>query len=394
MAFLSKNRIYLDHASATPVADEALYSMVEAEAIFGNPGAIHSEGVAAARSLLASRETIARVLACRPREVVFTSGLTEANNLGILGFAEALQRADRPLSETHWLVSAIEHDSVLECFVELERLGARITHIDPDKRGLLSVEKVAHALRKETVFASIGWANSEIGTVQPLSHIAHTIRAHEKAHGTTLLLHADAGQAVLYRAPSVHTLGVDLFSLGSGKLYGPRGVGALYIGKRAVLAGIMAGGGQERGLRPGTEPVALAAGFARAVQLAESRREKESKRLEKLRDAFAARLLLEIPGALLNGDLKRSLPHMLNISIPQINSEYLVLALDQAGIALSTKAACSEGNRNESHVVKALGGEEWRSKNTLRFSLGISTTESELSRALKIFLRVLRSLPS
>ncbi len=373
---------------------ETLAAMIEAEELFANPGAIHSEGVAAARSLLRSRETIARVLACRPREIVFTSGLTEANNLAILGHAAALHRVDRDFAATHWVVSAVEHDSVLECFAEIERLGAKVTHVDPDERGLISAEKLVCALRKETVFASIGWGNSEIGAVQPLSDIGRALRAHEKVHGKTVLLHADAGQAPLYRAPVVHTLGVDLFSLGSGKLYGPRGVGALYVGKRADIAALLSGGGQERALRAGTEPVALAAGFARAMALAETNRAKESKRLQKLRDAFAKSLLAEIPDAILNGDLKHSLPHMLNISIPHINSEYLVLALDQAGIALSTKAACSEGNRSESHVVAALQGDAWRAKNTLRFSLGNLTTESELARALRIFRRVLRALPA
>ncbi len=372
--------------------------MLRAEKMSGNPGSVHREGVAAMQSLISSRERIAAELGCKSREIIFTSGLTEANNLAILGFAQALDRAGKELVGTHWIVSAIEHQSVLACFAELERLGARVTHLDPDPKGRISAEAVTRALRKETIYISIGWANSEIGFVQSLSEIAHAIRAHEKKHDTTVIFHSDAGQGPLYRAPKVATLGVDLFSLGSGKLYGPRGIGTLFVGKRAVLAALTLGGAQERGVRAGTEPVALAAGFAEAMVRAGGERAAEAKRLQKLRDDFVSGISAHVQGAIINGDLKRALPHMLNISIPRIQSEYFVLALDRAGIALSTKAACSEGDARESHVVAALEirpprrENAWRAQNTLRFSFGKQTTASDMRWALKTFLNVLKHL--
>jgi len=342
-------RIYLDYASATPVLPEAQAAVNRASALFGNPGAVHTEAVAAKALLEKSRERVAMQLGCKAREVVFTSGLTEANNLAILGCAKGIALKNPQgdaLKNTHWLVGSIEHSSVLECFAEVERLGGKVTHIDPDASGIIKPEIVSQALRPETVFVSVGWGNNEIGIVQPLKEIAKTI--HERSQ---VIFHSDAGQAPLYLSPQVHTLGVDLFSLGSGKLYGPRGVGALYINNRVSLAPVTLGGGQERGLRSGTEEPALAAGFATAFDIIAGERETEAKRLQKMRDDLAAQVVAHIPGVILNTDLKHSLPHMLNISIPNINAEYLVLALDHAslpagrqGFALSTKSACNEGD--------------------------------------------------
>jgi cysteine desulfurase len=270
----------------------------------------------------------------------------------------------------------------------VECLGGIVTHVEPDGRGIVDSARVARALRHETVFVSVGWANNEIGVIQPLADIARAIRSHEHANGTRVLFHADAGQGPLYKTPYVHTLGVDLFSLGSGKLYGPRGVGALYVSNRAELAPLILGGNQERGMRAGTESPALAAGFAEAFAAIASERAREARRLAKLRDALARDILRAIPGAVLNGDLAHALPHMLNVSIPQISGEYLVLSLDRRGISAATKSACEEGAA-ESHVVAALipgevGKESWRAANTVRFSLGRDTSERDVRRVRHI----------
>jgi len=386
-----QKRTYLDYASAAPVLPEAVHAMRDAEALSGNPGAIHAEGVAAKRVLERARTQIAGVLGCKARGVVFTSGLTEANNLAILGFARAEERARRTLSGTHWLVSSIEHTSVLECFAEIERMGGTVSYVEPDERGIVLPKTVQTALRPATVFVSVGWANNETGTVQPLADIARVLRAYESENGSSIIFHADGGQAPLYAATSVHSLGVDLLSLGSNKLYGPHGIGCVYVSDRtrlapplAGLAPIILGGAQERGLRAGTESVALAAGFAAAFTIVAGEREHESKRLKKLRDSLADELLEKIPGLVINGDMKHMLPHMLNVSIPPADcrtTEYLTLALDHAGIAVSTKSTCEEGQK-ASHVVAALGGEEWRAKNTVRFSLGRETTASEVQETI------------
>jgi len=396
-----KKRIYLDHASAPPILRDAVRAMRAAEHLYGNPGAIHSEGVAAKRSLEDSRARIAALLGCKAREVVFTSGLTESNNLAVIGYAKHLERLKGGLAGTHWLVSAIEHDSILSSFAEIEAMGGTVSYVEPDARGIILPQAVAGALRPETVFVSVGWANNEIGVIQPLAKIAQTLRAHEKKHASRIIFHSDAGQAPLYISTIVHSLGVDLLSLGANKLYGPHGIGALYIGKDISLAPTTAGGKQERNLRAGTESVALAAGFARAFEIVAGEREEESKRIESLRCKLAEEIVARVPGVIVNGDLKCTLPHMLNISIPNIQSEYVTLMLDHAGIAISTKSACREGEESRSHVVACLaeaaakvdgeGGEAWRAKNTLRFSLGRETADGDIQHVATALSNVLDS---
>ncbi len=343
-----------------------------------------------------ARATIAAELACKAREIIFTSGLSESLNLAILGTARARDIAGT-FANTHWIVSSIEHSAVLESFAEIERLGGAVTYIDPDARGLFSPDIALRALRPNTVFLSIGWANNEVGVLQPIREIAQALRELRSNDGPTksIMLHADAGQAPLYVVPHVNTLGVDLLSLGSNKLYGPHGIGALYVGKNASIAPIILGGGQERGFRSGTENVALAVGFASAVHAIARERHEEERRLRALRDTFARTILEQIPTAVVNGTLDRGLPHLLNISIPDIQSEYITLALDRVGIALSTKSACNEGIEGKSHVLEAMyatekGAEsrEWRSANTLRFSLGRETTAHELEQVVLELARI------
>jgi len=396
---VKKRRIYLDHASATPLLPEAARAVTSAQSFFGNPGSIHADGVSAAQLLKDSREKIAHELGCKSREIVFVSGGTEGNNLAILGFARAIvlgkiQRSelgnDFGISHTRWIVSSIEHPSVLECFGEIERLGGKVDFVDPDANGIIRPESVEKLLRPETVFLSVGWANSEIGTIQPLARIARVVREYEKEHGSHIVFHTDAGQAPLYLAANVHSLDVDLLTLDSGKLYGPRGIGALYLNDRVTLAPLQLGGGQERGLRAGTENVALAAGFSEALQTVSRERANESKRVLMLRDDLVRGIIAHIPDAVVNGDLARTLPHMLNLSVADIKGEYVVLALDRAGIAVSTKSACREGEARDSHVVKMLGGEAWRAQNTLRFSLGRETTASDIAQTIDAVGRVIR----
>lgn len=405
MSLFGTRRIYLDYASATPLDPSAARETARAAQVIGNPGAIHAEGLEAFAELERAREKVGHELGCKSREIVFVSGGTEANNLALLGLARKIElRSDlngtqgRTLENTHWVVSLIEHPSVLECFAEIERLGGNVSHVAPDSRGIISPEAVKRHLKKETVCVSVGWANNEIGTVQPLSQIARVIRAHERAQKTKVAFHSDAGQGSLYLGTTVHSLGVDMFTLDSAKLYGPRGIGVLYLNNTVELSPISMGGAQERRLRPGTENVALAAGFAEALAQRAALRDAEGKRVRALRDSFADLLAKELPEMVVNGDLKLSLPHMLNVSLPKIQSEYITLALDHAGIAISTKSACREGQERRSHVVEALVPpalsevEGWRAENTLRISLGDETQKKDLQRFVDTLKEILSNI--
>jgi cysteine desulfurase len=388
MSFFRSSRVYLDYAGATPLCDESAEA-IRRNVPVGNPGAIHREGIEAKRSLEDSRSTIARFLECKARELIFTSGATEANNLALVGHARRLALLRHGLSGARWLVASIEHPSVLDSFAEIERMGGDVVHIDPNADGVITPEAVTRSLTRETVCVSIGWANGEIGVIQPLAKIARTIRAHEKGHGTTVLFHSDAGQAPLYEKATVHSLGVDMLTLDSAKLYGPHGIGVLYMNNRVEISKILFGGSQERGLRPGTENVSLSAGLAAALRHVASVRSTEAKRLRALRNDLAATLRERIPGMILNGAHSEALPHILNISIPDIQSEYVTLALDHAGFAISTKSACREGEERESHVVAALGGEPWRAGQTLRISLGERTDKRDIRRFVDVLARSL-----
>lgn len=388
-----KKRIYLDYASATPVSREATREMKKIEEIYGNPGALHAEGVRAKTQLSMSRALVARALSCTASEIIFTSGGTESNNLAILGVAQHILRTGQDITQTHWIVGSIEHDSILSTMGEVERLGGIVTYLEPNNEGIYETEALTQVLRPQTVFVSLGWANSEIGVVQPLSKLSRAIRTHEVAHGSRVLLHTDAGQATLYEKTTVHTLGVDLLSLDSGKLYGPRGIGALYVKRGVELSSILFGGKQERGLRPGTENVVLATGCAAALIKVARTRATEHARLEKMRAELFTVLQHHIPTLILNTPLEHSLPHMLNISIPSIDTEYFVLSLDSAGIAVSTKSACREGEEAQSHVVYALGPTggytaEVRSAHTIRLSLGQETTMKDIVRAGKEIVHI------
>lgn len=385
--WFTRNRVYMDYASSTPLREEAREAMRAAEEFYGNPNSIHKDGVRAKEVLEESRTRIAGELGCKPRELIFTSGITESNNLAILGFARALEKKGA-LAGSHWIVSSIEHASVLEPFREVRERGGAVSYVEPDERGIVLPKRVREALRPETVFVSVGWANNEIGTIQPLSDIAAVLASHEKSTGTRVLLHSDAGQGPLYLFAQVHTLSVDLFSFGASKLYGPHGIGALYVSSRAKLDPLILGGGQERDLRSGTESVSLAAGFAAAVLCAAGERGSESLRLAALRDLLKIKLLESVPGLVVNGDMKHALPHMLNISLPHIDGEYAVLVLDREGISASTKSACSEGEDKESHVIRALvkasaAEDSWRARSSIRFSLGKSSSGADITRVAR-----------
>lgn len=334
-----------------------------------------------------ARAAIAHELAAKPRQIVLVSGSTEGNNLAILGLAQKILRTRPDLTGTQWVTSAIEHPSVLESFGEVERLGGTVSYVNPDEHGFVREDALVRVMRGETVLVSVGWANHEIGTIQGIRALARA--AHVRAPNA--LFHTDMGQAPLFKAPHVHTLGVDLATLGSGKLYGPRGIGALFVGNRAKLAPHTFGGNQERGLRAGTEDPLLAAGFAAALKARASLRTSETERLTPIRALCIEKLKAQIPTCIINGAEDCALPHIINVSIPDIHAEYVVLALDKTGFALSTRSACAAAE-GVSHVVAALEQKKdvasWRSRNTLRISMGTETTMRDMERFVRHLVRI------
>jgi cysteine desulfurase len=377
-------RVYLDHASTTPLDARVARTMekIRSEA-YGNPSSLHAEGVLARKVLEEARKKIAGVLNGHPDEIVFTSGGTESNNLGIFGVV------DNPAT-AHIIVSGIEHPSVMECVQELERRGAEVDYLPVSPEGIVSPKSVKDALRKNTVLVSVMYANNEIGTIQPIAEIAKVIRRHNKEGGKTLF-HTDACQATNYLDMNVLKLGVDLMTFNASKIYGPKGVGALFVRRGVKITPYIFGGGQERNLRSGTEHVAAIVAFAEAMSIAEKMKTKESARLAKLRDFFIHEVLTKIPDTVLNGSASERLPNSANISFLGEDGEGIVIALDARGVAASTGSACANISKDGkvSSVILALDGDRIRAGGAVRFTLGRGTTKEDIVRTVSELKKII-----
>jgi cysteine desulfurase len=358
-------RIYFDHAAATPVDARVLQAMEPFWAgEFANPSAIHKEGVLARKTVEAARKNIATLLGVHADEIVFTGSATESANLALFGAVAAWQKS-HPGKTPHIIVSAIEHDAVLEPARRLEESGVRVTRVAVNAQGIVDVHSVKNAINTDTVLISVMYANNEIGTVQPISEIAKAIRKWKKEErGVTRvgkpegderypLFHTDATQAVNYLDLSMPRLGVDLLTMNAAKIYGPKGIGLLAILRDTPIDAMTLGGGQERGRRAGTENVPAIVGFAEALRLTREIAEDEGARLSVLRDQLIGELK-KIPGLLVNGDEHERLPNNINFSLPGIDVEFLALQLDAQGFAVATKSACNETDAETSHVLAAL----------------------------------------
>lgn len=385
-AMEERKRIFLDYASGTPVSQCAQQAYSDALQYFANPAALHTDGLEAARVLDDARKKTAETLGVRASELVYTSGGTESNNVALKGYIHALEKSGRDIATMHVVVSAIEHPSVLAVLDALKQYGLTVSTVAPNTHGEVTPEAVAKELCAETVLVSVALVNSEIGTVQPLRAIAKVVRMHEQQHGTSIAFHTDASQS-LYLSVMPHGLGVDLVTLDSGKMYGPRGVGVLYVRQGVALTPVLYGGSQERGLRPGTENVAGAVGFAKALIEATERRDEEKERLASIRMLLYTELVNVVPDIVCNGDASHQAPHILNVSIPKIDAEYVAMYLDQRGVAVSTKSACLERTGSEvSAVVRALCTEDdaWRAHTAIRFSFGKDTHKEEIHDVVKL----------
>lgn len=373
-------RIFLDYASTTPMDIEALEEMKPyLHQNFYNPSSLYKEGVAVKKIIDNARGEIAKLLHVRAGDIYFTASGTESDNLALLGIFQNYKTTD---FVPHFIVSKIEHPGILEVAKKIEEWGGEVTYINVNKEGLINLEEVTDALKENTVLVSVMYANNEIGTVEPLAKIARIINKFKSNLGRDVkdfpYLHSDASQAPNYLDCNCEKLGVDMMTLDGSKIYGPKGIGMLYKKHYVSLKPTTYGGGQESGLRSGTENVPAIIGFTKAFLKVADLRESESARLSEIRDYFIEKVLEKFPNANLNGSAEFRLPNNINICFPGINAEFEVIRLDEKGIACAYTTACKTlGDESKSYVIEALGKNDCATS-SLRFTLGRDTTKEEV----------------
>lgn len=373
------SRIYLDYCATTPVhpiVRDAILSALEAD--FGNPSSLHWAGQNAAGLLKQARADVASALGCAPDEIIFTNSATEADNLAIFGGLKRL-----PPNKTHLITSAIEHHAVLHAAQELEREGCAVTYLPVDGRGLVDPEDVRRATRPETALISIMLVNNEVGSIQPIAEISRIAR--ERG----ICLHTDAVQSIGLLDVDVNALGVDMLSLSAHKIYGPKGIGALYVRRGIELSPLIVGGAQEGSRRAGTENVPGILGLAAAVKLVREHRVEERARLLGLRERLVNAMQASGPGVIVNSPKEEVAPHVVSVSFEGADAEMLQIRLNQEGFAVSLGSACNSKSIEPSHVLTAMGLPREQIESTLRISLGMFTTEVELDLFVDALTHVL-----
>jgi cysteine desulfurase len=408
---MQKDRlVYLDHAAGTAVDPSVIKAMEPYFGVhFGNPSSLYKEGRLGRQSVESARLGIANILGCEPSEVIFTGSGTESDVLAVLGVARAHKAYGN-----HILVSSIEHKAVLESAKQLEKEDFDVEYIPVDNYGVVSVDDVIARIKDTTILISVMYANNEIGSIQPIQELGKRIREFKsrklkvESEENSLrefssynlpstfypLLHTDACQATGQLPVNVKDLGVDLMTINASKIYGPKGIGALYKKDDITLEPLIIGGGQERGLRGGTENVPFIVGMYEALTLVEERRDAESIRLCSLREYLLESLKRAIPDVVLNGHPTNRLPNNLHISVPQIEGESVVLMLDEMGIQVATGSACSTNDLEVSHVLRASNQDESLMHGSIRITLGKDTTKEDLDYFVSIFSDVVIRLKS
>lgn len=380
--------IYLDHAATTPVATEALRAMEPFFILeYGNPSALHSLGVRAGRAITNSRKTIATILHTTPDTIIFTSGGTESNNLAIFGTTAGLPAvAPRGTKDGHIITTQIEHHSVLEPIHELKRGGWKVTYVPVSSQGLVNPADVTKAIQSNTILVSIMYANNEVGSVEPIQKIGRQLLRYRKEKWSVYpYFHTDACQAAGYLEMDVEKLHVDLMTVNASKIYGPKGVGMLYVRRGAKISPLILGGSQEQSLRSGTENVPGVVGLTKAMELAMKQKNNEAKKQRNLTEYFWKKITKQFPTAILNGPIfaKNRLPNNLNVQLPLIEAETLILYLDSYGIMCSTGSACTAQSSDDSHVLTALGLGSEAARHSVRFTLGRSTTKADIDYTIR-----------
>ena len=380
-------KVYLDYSATTPVKEEVLKEMIPYfTEKFGNPSSLYDIGLESKEAVTHAREQVAALINAKPQEIYFTAGGTEADNWAVFGTVEKLKSKGN-----HIITTKIEHHAMLHSCAFLEKEGCQITYLDIDQEGRIDLKQLEDAITDKTVLISIMLVNNEIGTIQPVKEAA----AIAKKHG--ILFHTDAVQGLGNVPIDVKDMGVDMMSVSSHKIYGPKGSGALYIRKGVNIANYMHGGGQESRKRAGTENLAGIIGFGKAAELARINFESHVKHCTKLRDYLKDRILSEIPDTFINGTMEGRHPGNLNITFKYIEGESILLLLNQYGISVSTGSACSSASLEPSHVLSALGVPVEMIHGTVRFTVGDFTTKEDIDYVvdhLKTIVEKLREISS
>ena len=378
---LMKN-IYFDHAATTKPKEEVIREMLPyLDERYGNPSATYGLGMQNKGAIAFAREKVAMGLGCDAKHIYFTSGGTEADNWALIGVAEKNR-----MKGNHIITTKIEHHAVLNTCKFLERKGFEITYLDVDKQGIVSVENLANAIRPTTILISVMFANNEIGTMEPIKEIGKITRR------KGIIFHTDGVQAYGQTKIDVDEYGFDLFSGSSHKIYGPKGIGFLYIRDENMISGFIHGGMQEKGMRAGTENVAAIVGFGKAAELAQIDLQKKKMKKQKLRDYMVERIINEIPYTKINGDYKHRLANNANISFSFVQASNVKTMLDNEGIYVSTGAACTSREQHPSHVLQAIGCSEDEMQGAIRITVGEENTKEEIDYFILKLKEIIDSL--
>ena len=385
-------KVYLDYAASTPVDAEVMNAMLPYfSEKYGNPGAMHAYGREAQAAIDRARQKIAKFFECEFNEIVFTGSATESNNMAIRG---VVGRARDYFSPAHIITSAVEHKSVLETCHDLERDGVEVSYVSVNKDGFVDPQDVANAIKENTVLVSIIYVNNEIGTIQQIGEISKLVKRAipplTRGGRGGVVVHTDAAQALNYLDCKIENLGVDMLTFSGQKIYGPKGIGGLYVKKETPIKAVITGGSQEKGLRSGTENVPYIVGLSKAIEILENAREGESSRVKELRDYFIDKILEKIPNSELNGSRENRIANNANFLFRGISANNLLIALDQEGVAASSGSTCTIKTVTPSEVLMALGRTEEEAKQSIRFTLGRGTAKKDVDYSVSVLEKVIK----